>query len=167
MAGGLKHCTHCKSVFYCNKSCQSKHWKDHSALCKAIEILDSQHSERVRNEGVYTSHLTPREHERVVKLVEGRCLLKCALENVDTKLLYDTGVQVSILSKSWLKENQIDVPIRNISELLDEDELIVKTAMDTDIPYVGWCLIKFQSSLWSDDIFLQVPFLVTDNILSN
>ena len=69
MPGGLKHCTCCKSVFYCNKSCQSKHWKDHSALCKAIEVLDSQHSERVRNAGVYTSHLTPREHERVVKLV--------------------------------------------------------------------------------------------------
>ena len=154
-------------MFYCNKSCQSKQWKDHSALCKAIEVLDSQHSERVRNAGIYTSHLTPREHERVVKLVGGRCLLKCALENVDTKLLYDTGALVSILSKSWLKENQIDVPIQNISELLDEDELIVKTAMDTDIPYVGWCLIKFQLSSWSDDIFLQVPFLVTDKCLAN
>ena len=62
---------------------------------------------------------------------------------MDTKLLYDTGAQVSILSKSWLKENQINVPIRSISELLDEDELIVKTAVDTDIPYFGWCLIKF------------------------
>ena len=65
---------------------------------------------------------------------------------MDTKLLYDTGAQVIILSKSRLKENQINVPIRNISELLDEDELVVKTAMDTDIPYVGWCLIKFQLS---------------------
>ena len=55
MVGGLKHCTHCKSAFYCNKSGQSKHWKDHSALCKAIEVLDSQHSEMVRNAGVYTS----------------------------------------------------------------------------------------------------------------
>ena len=67
MVGGLKHCTRCKSVFYCNKSCQSKHLKDHSALCKAIEVLDSQHSEMVRNAGVYTSDLMPREHGRVVK----------------------------------------------------------------------------------------------------
>ena len=88
MVGGLKRFTHCKTVFYCNKSCQSKHWKDHSALCKAIEVLDSQYLEMVRNAGVYTSDLTPREHERVVKLVGGRCLLKCALENVDTKFLY-------------------------------------------------------------------------------
>ena len=80
---------------------------------------------------------------------------------------YDTGAQVSILSNSWPKENQINVPIWNISELLDEDELIVKTAMDTDISYVGWCLIKFQLSSWSDDIFLQVPFLVTDKCLAN
>ena len=143
MVGGLKHCTRCKSVFYCNKSCQGKHWKDHSALCKAIEVPDSQHSEMVRNAGVYSSDLTSREHERVFKLVGGRCLLKCALENVDTKLLYDMGAQVSILSKSWLKGNQINVPIRNISELLDKDELIVKTATDTNIPYVGWCLINF------------------------
>ena len=93
--------------------------------------------------------------------------MKSDLENVYTKLLYDTGAQVSILSKSWLKENQINVLIWNISELLDEDELIVKTAMDTYFPYVGWCLMKFQSSLWSDDIFLQVPFLVTDKCLAN
>ena len=93
----------------------------------------------VRNARVPTSHLTPRKHERVM-LVGDRCLLKCALENVDTKLLYDTGAQVSILSKSWLKENLINVPIRNIFELLDEDESIVKTTMDTDIPYVRWCL---------------------------
>ena len=105
MVGGLKHCTQCKSVFYCNKSCQSKQWKAHSALCKVIEVIDSQHSEMVRNAGV-TSYLTPREHERAVKLIGSRCLLKCALENVDTKLLYDTGVQVSILSKSWLKETR-------------------------------------------------------------
>ena len=100
----------------------------------------------VRNAGFYTSHLTPKEDERVVKLIGGRCLLKCDLENVDTKLLYDTGAQVSILSKPWLKENQINVSFRNISELLNEDELIIKTAIDTDIPYVGWCLIKFQLS---------------------
>ena len=78
----------------------------------------------------------------------------------------DTGAYVRILSNSWLKENQINVPIRSIFELLDEDELIVKTAMDTDILYVGWCLIKFQVSSWSD-IFLQVPFLVTDKCLAN
>ena len=66
---------------------------------KAVEVSDSQHSEMVRNAGVYTSHLTPREHERVVKLVGGRCLLKCAFENVDTKL-YDTVFQVMAERKS-------------------------------------------------------------------
>ena len=45
----------------------------------------------VKNAGVYTSRLTPRDHERVVKLVGGRCLLKCALENMETKLLNDNG----------------------------------------------------------------------------
>ena len=39
--------------------------------------------------------------------------------------------------------------------------------MDTDIPYVGWCLIKFQLSSWSDNIFLQVPFSVTDKCYAN
>ena len=40
--------------------------------------------------------------------------------------------------------------------------------MDTDLPYVGWCLIQFQlSSSNDDDIFLQVSFLVTDKCLAN
>ena len=84
--------------------------------------------------------------------------MECALENVDAKLLYDTGAQVPILSNSPLKENQMNVPIRIISELLYQDELTVETAMDTNIPCVGWCLIKFQLSSLSNDIFLQVPF---------
>ena len=30
----LKLCGACKSVRYCNKECQTEHWKDHKAVCR-------------------------------------------------------------------------------------------------------------------------------------
>ena len=29
-------CTGCKTVFYCNKDCQKKHWKTHKFECKKL-----------------------------------------------------------------------------------------------------------------------------------
>lgn len=32
----MPHCTACKSVFYCSKDCQQKHWAEHKKMCKKI-----------------------------------------------------------------------------------------------------------------------------------
>ena len=46
-----------------------------------------------------------------------------------------------------MAERKLDkCPYSDISELLDKDELIVKTAMDTDIPYVRW-LVPYKISV--------------------
>ena len=33
----LKKCTACKCVWYCDKECQNKHWKEHRKECKLIK----------------------------------------------------------------------------------------------------------------------------------
>ena len=55
-----------------------------------------------------------------------------------------------------------DVPIRNISELVDI-ELNLTAANGTTIPYKGWVELKFR--LPSPESELLVPFLVTEEIL--
>ena len=39
----LKNCTACKCVWYCDKKCQNKHWKEHKKECKRIKkVLDER-----------------------------------------------------------------------------------------------------------------------------
>ena len=39
----LKKCTACKCVWYCDKDCQNKHWKEHKKECRRIkEVLDKR-----------------------------------------------------------------------------------------------------------------------------
>ena len=33
----LKKCDGCKCVWYCDKECQNKHWKEHKKECKVIK----------------------------------------------------------------------------------------------------------------------------------
>ena len=33
----LKKCRNCKCVWYCDKDCQNKHWKEHKRDCKRIK----------------------------------------------------------------------------------------------------------------------------------
>ena len=39
----LKKCTSCKCVWYCDKDCQNRHWREHKRECKPIKkILDNR-----------------------------------------------------------------------------------------------------------------------------
>ena len=32
--GGTQSCSVCRSVFYCSKACQKRHWREHKVTCK-------------------------------------------------------------------------------------------------------------------------------------
>ena len=56
----------------------------------------------------------------VAKLVGKKCRVLCSLSGVTVEALWDTGAQVSIVSKSWLGENLTSLELRKIDELLGE-----------------------------------------------
>jgi SET and MYND domain-containing protein len=47
-AQSLQRCSHCKYVFYCNFSCQKKHWSSHKKECKTIKYIDQYDMENAR-----------------------------------------------------------------------------------------------------------------------
>ena len=60
------------------------------------------------------------------------------MNDVATKVLLDTGAQVSLLSHKWLESNLPGAKILEVVELLDPcDRLRVQWGNHTEIPFLG------------------------------
>ena len=82
------------------------------------------------------SHLTPREHAKVIGFVGKKCIVKCLLNDCEFELLWDTGAQVSIISLEAIQQHLGSIGIRQLSELLDTN-LNLTAVNGTKIPYTG------------------------------
>ena len=140
----FKQCSNCKFFRYCSESCQQKHWSEHGTLCKELCELNKQ---KLRgdfsNDGVYACHLTPRADSAITRLVGKRCTMQCSLNGVKTTALWDTGAQVSIVSTGWISKNLPDARIQGVQDLLEVNNLDLKAANGTALPYSGWTEIDF------------------------
>ena len=111
---------------------------------------------------VFASHLTPKQHVAVAKLVGKKCKVSCVLNGVSVEALWDTGAQVSIASKHWLEEYLPSLKLRNIEELLGEETgLNLIGANGGPIPFERWVEVQFQlTSSNQPSNPLTVPLLV-------
>ena len=89
------------------------------------------------------SHLTPREHAKVIGLVGKKCIVKCLLNDCEFELLWDTGAQVSIISLEAIQQHLGSIGIRQLSELLDTN-LNLTEVNGTKIPYFGWVEVRLR-----------------------
>ena len=140
-------------------------------LCKAIKELSERGSFKekglgdTQDSGVYASHISPRQQERIAKLVGKKCSVKCYLDEKPTEALGDTGAQVSIVSADFLKSQLPAVQIRDIEQLLGTDRSISLQAENgTDIPYCGWAEIGVRLAN-EKETEVRVPFLITREII--
>ena len=148
--------------------CQKAHLPKHRVLCKAIKELSERgaHKEKglgdTQDENVYASHITPRQQERIAKLVGKKCSVQCYLDDQPLEVLWDTGAQVSIVSESFLKSQLSSVQIQDIEQLLGSNGSIsLQAANGTDIPYCGWVEIGVRLTN-ENEAEIRVPFLVTE-----
>ena len=90
-----------------------------------------------------------------------KCLVKCFLNSHQAEALWDTGVQVSIITNDFLTSQSPNVKERDISELLDSP-LEINAANGTAIPYTGWAELEFQLLPGGkSESKMLVPFLIT------
>ena len=156
-------CAACKTVCYCNKECQKRHVSEHKILCNALQTL-SKNTEQEENNNHFISHLTPTQVSSIVKLVGNRCIINCFLNERPFEALWDTGAQVSIVSRDFMKRNFPNVNLRSISDLLDDSDLVVTAVNGESIPFEGWVEMIFE--LKKDCAPLAVPFLVSHGELN-
>ena len=131
----------------------------HKQLCSAMKYLSNQEKTDVSDSGMYVSHLTPNQHAKVAKLVGKRCMVQCVMNNVKTEALWDTGAEVSILSKDWIAENLPTAESRRMDELLNDKGLDLKAANGTEISYEGWIEVSFKLMTSDDDDVSTLPDL--------
>ena len=153
-------CKNCKVSVYCNEHCQVKHLKEHKVLCHALQLLSEPISEFEENdvtrENNFVSHITPKQRLKLASLVGKRCVIKCYLNGRECQALWDTGAQVSVISKEYIDRNLPQSKLKDISELIN-CELKLTAANGTQIPYLGWTEIDFTTTNKEN---LIVPFLV-------
>ena len=159
----LLQCSACQSVRCCSVHCQNVHWPKHKVLCKAIKELSEREASKEKGLGDAQDrgHITPRQQERIVRLVGRKCVVDCYLEDKPTEVLWDTGAQLSIVSEDFLQSLLPTVQIRDIKQLLGTDGSIsLQAANGTDIPYCGWVEIGVRLTN-ENETEIRVPFLVT------
>ena len=141
-----------------------KDWEGHKQICQAIHQLDTKHR---KNRAEIYPILNKTQQARVTKLIGKKCLVSCQLEGIETNCLYDTGAQVCLVSKEWLKKHKLDKKVQGIHTLLDEGEINLRSVNDVSIDFEGWIEMNLQISGWDKGTFLPVPFLVSSNSLSS
>ena len=114
----------------------------------------------------FVSHITPKKHLKIIKLVGEKCLVECLLNENKAHVLWDSGSQISILSQQYLTDNFPQLKVKNLKELLGEEiELDLRAANNSPIPYSGYVEIEFNVCNKKTPGLL-VPFLVTKSMLT-
>ena len=151
-------CSGCKSVKYCDSTCQKRHWKTHKVLCQAIQSLHQESVDKCKKACEFTSHITPKQKNNIAKLVGEKCMVDCRIAGSEDSALLDTGAQVSLTFKRWLIQRGIRKEIRDIKELLDEKANLTLSGVNgSDIPYEGYVNLDVEVG----GKMVEVPFLVT------
>lgn len=156
----LKCCSVCKTTLYCSKECQGNHWHTHKRFCKPYacsgikkQAIQSQYKVKCKEKRA------PEKIPTVSELVGKKCVIWCFLHKQKTQALWDTGSQVCAIDEVWKNSHLPDVPLRDVSELVDPlDPLHIEAANGTEMPYVGWLEVSFKLTAGDDE--LRIPMLV-------
>ena len=162
----FQRCSGCQAVHYCSRKCQHEHWKEHGVLCKAIMSLTKQEEREEKTpQTIFVSHLTPKQQVSLSKLVGKRCEITCAIGGIETKALWDTGAQVSLVSRDWLDDVKPGSIVKPLQELLGHNNLDIMTANSSKIPFEGYIETMFEMGGGKSKKEILVPFLVTTGSL--
>ena len=113
-----QRCSQCQVVWYCSRKCQKEQWLNHKDICQAIKKL-SQRENSESTQTAFVSHLKPAQHAKIVNLVGRKCTVKCLLNDTEVLALWDTGAQVSIMTRAMLEEKLPGTEVKGISELIN------------------------------------------------
>ena len=141
--------------------------ENHSQYCALICSVQQIENTKQLSRGICItdSEKLPRKlKKKLINLVGLKPLVKVFLEDDLIEGLWDTGAMVSILSRSFAKENFPGVEVRPVSDFLGHEILKINTANQAELPIDGVAVMDF--GVEKGNPLFQVPFLVTPDSLS-
>ena len=144
----------CATEFF-NKS------SEYDKICWAITELENR--ENLKNRVDVRQKVNASLQDRLVKLIGEKPVFNCKLNDIESKVLWDTGSMISLVDVDWVRENTPECELRPISDFLENGEKVeFKAANNTEVPMVGSIVLEFAMG---ENCF-PVPFLVTSTKMS-
>ena len=124
------------STKYCSKGCQKKHFPYHVQYCSAIVDLTKWETDKLhKNYSVREEQVDARCRNKFVNLIGEKPMLNCYLDSENCDALWDTGSMISLVDTKWVRQNFPWKKMHTVNTFLRNDNLQVKAANSTEIPY--------------------------------
>ena len=123
--------------------------------------------EELEKDKVYKLHsvrevqLDYRNRLKIARLVGQKPMLRCQFNGEWVDALWDTGSMITLVDRVWLKENFADEEVIPVEEFLEGENLTVRAANKSLIPFDGVVVLRF--SLGEGHEGFWVPVLVSRN----
>lgn len=167
---GTRSCSHCfvcgeggHRAAQCFKERQAQGSSRSFTDANAININGQQNAGKPANVKS-NSHVpsTQTTEETVAQLVGSKCRIKCYLHSYAVDCLLDTGAQVSLLDRHFVKTYLPDHKVRPLAELIGRKDLSVLAINGKPLSYDGCVGVMVSLPDNSDpNLAVQVPFLVS------
>ena len=96
---------------------------------------------------------------KMVPLIGKRIEIGCTLGGLQVRAIWDTGSQVSLVSRSWLTQHLPESCIKPVSDLTDQC-LSLTGANNGPIPYSGYTPLSLKLGSLASNLIVTVPFMV-------
>ena len=94
-----------------------------------------------------------------IPMIGRRIEIGCLVQGNHASCLWDTGSQLSLVSKDWLEEHLQEYSIQPVMDLINHP-LTVEGVNGKPVPYAGVTALEFKLGLGSGGDTVLVPFLV-------
>ena len=132
----LKTCGKCGVVKYCSETCQRRYYRSHQKISNAILHLSNQQKKEIVKRGQYQANLIPKEQKTLIDLIGKQNVVKLYMDDKPVDILWDTGANISIISKEYVNNLFANVVINNLHDILpDAGKLQVRWGNQEILPY--------------------------------
>ena len=152
----MKQCELCQSGCYCSTQCKEQHAGAHAELCHYIRELEKLEASK----WVFSVRQSPVRNTKLIRLIGEKPMLHCSLNDNPTMALWDTGAQVSMVSKEWVKEKMPNSEILSVPDFLDGDDIHLYAANSSTVGFEGVVVVDFSIG---NTYNVRVPFIVSSD----
>ena len=94
-------------------------------------------------------------------MIGRRIEVGCSIQGTHTSCLWDTGSQLSLVSKDWLKSNLQNYTIQPVMDMISHP-LTIEGVGNRPVPYAGVAALELKLGLGGSEEPVMVPFLVCE-----